>query len=129
MPPISVWPVQYEEVPQPEPEVNEEDEGEDAEEKKVEPQYVRVLTDSEKLLQNKELDDYLKNKGQWDISLVSGNKPNIEAFLTGQTEGAPAPVKGKAPAKQAADAIVLEPGDADLTDEPENNFYLGDAVE
>ena len=76
-----------------------------------------------------ELIDYLDNKGQWPTSLVSENKPNLETILMGAADAAPAGGKGKAPAKGAADTLVLEEGDTELHDKPSNNTYVGDAVE
>lgn len=41
-----------------------------------------------------------------------------------------APAKGKAPAKGApADGVTLEEGDMIIGDKPENNYFVGDAVE
>jgi len=77
-----------------------------------------------------ELVDYLDTKGQWPASLVSENKPNIEQILNGPGDAAPAGGKGKAPAKGApAEAVTLEEGDMQVGDQPENNYYVGDAVE
>lgn len=46
-----------------------------------------------------ELVDYLKNQGQWPTSIITENQPNLEQFLTGQIESAPAAGAkgGKAP--------------------------------
>lgn len=82
-----------------------------------------------------ELVDYLKNLGQWTTDLITENPPNLEQFLTGQTEAQPnaaAAAKGGAkgaPAKAATEAVTLEEGDADLPMEAPNNFQLGDAIE
>ena len=77
-----------------------------------------------------ELVDYLDTKGQWPATLVSENKPNIEQILNGPGDAAPAGGKGKAPAKGApADTLALEEGDMRVGDKPENNYYVGDAVE
>jgi hypothetical protein len=60
--------------------------------------------------------------------LVSENKPNLEQILSGG--GDAAPVKGKAPAKGApADGVTLNEEDMVIGDKPENNFFVGDAVE
>ncbi|CDW76374.1 sperm flagellar protein 2 [Stylonychia lemnae] len=81
-----------------------------------------------------ELEDYLKNQGQWPEALIAENQPNLEQFLTGQTESAPAAGAkgGKAPAPSkaaAADQIVLEEGDTELPLQAPNNYLLGDALE
>jgi hypothetical protein len=81
-----------------------------------------------------ELEDYLQNKGQWPTSVVNDNPPNLEQFLTGQTDAAPVAggAKGKgAPAGKAAasEQIVLEEGDTELPTEAPNNYLLGDAIE
>lgn len=65
-----------------------------------------------------ELVDYLRNQGQWPSTLITEHPPNLEHFLTGQTDAAPAQAaKGaKAPAqsKQAVEQIQLEEGDTEL---------------
>ena len=78
-----------------------------------------------------ELVDYLSNKGQWPTSLVSENKPNVEQILSGAADAAAAgKAAGKgAPKGPAADAVQLDEGDMQIGDQPENNYYLGDAVE
>lgn len=75
-----------------------------------------------------ELVDYLETKGQWPASLVADNKPNLAELIAGG--GDAAPVKGKAPAKGApADGVTLDEGDMVIGDKPDNNYYVGDAVE
>jgi hypothetical protein len=61
--------------------------------------------------------------------LVSENKPNLEQILSGGSDAAP--VKGgKAPAKGApAEGNTLGEEDMVIGDKPENNFFVGDAVE
>ena len=87
-------------------------------------------TASSSNLDRLELVDYLGNQGQWPTTLVSENKPNIESILSGGADAAPAGGKGKAPAKGApAEAVQLEEGDMVIDDKPENNYYVGDAVE
>jgi hypothetical protein len=50
--------------------------------------------------------------------------------LSGASDAAPAAAKGKAPAKgAAADAVALDEADMQVSDKPENNFYVGDAIE
>jgi len=84
-------------------------------------------------LDQMELQDYLKNEGQWPTTLVSDNQPNLEQILTGQTDAVPvAGAKGgKAPAPKqaAAEQIQLEEGDTELPLQAPNNFFLGDALE
>ena len=76
-----------------------------------------------------ELVDYLNNKGQWPTQLVSENKPNIEQILSGTADAAAAG-KGKgAPKGAPADAVQLDEGDMIIGDKPENNYFVGDAVE
>lgn len=77
-----------------------------------------------------ELVDYLETKGQWPATLVSENKPDIASILAGGADAAPAGGKGKAPAKGApADAVALEESEMQVGDAPENNYFVGDAVE
>lgn len=33
-----------------------------------------------------ELEDYLRNQGQWTANIIRENPPNLEQFLTGQTD-------------------------------------------
>lgn len=85
-------------------------------------------------LDQMELVDYLKNQGQWTKDIITENPPNLEQFLTGQSDAtAPAAAaKGGAkgaPAKAATEAVTLEEGDADLPQEAPNNYQLGDAIE
>lgn len=80
-----------------------------------------------KNLDDMELVDYLKNQGQWTKDIITENPPNLEQFLTGQADSAPAAAAGKAPAKgapakAATEAITLEEGDAELPTEAPNNF-------
>ena len=98
---------------------------EDAEKSEAQPP-----TASSSNLDYLELVDYLNNQGQWPTTLVSENKPNIESILSGAADAAPAGGKGKPPAKGApAEAVQLEEGDMVIDDKPENNYYVGDAVE
>ena len=89
--------------------------------------------DPQDKLDHMELVDYLKNQGQWTKELISENPPNLEQFLTGQTDSQPAAAaKGGAkgaPAKAATEQVTLEEGDAELPTEAPNNFLLGDAIE
>jgi len=47
----------------------------------------------------------------------------------GAGDAAPAGGKGKAPAKGGSDTVQLEEGDLELGNKPENNTYVGDAIE
>jgi hypothetical protein len=77
-----------------------------------------------------ELIDYLSNKGQWPSSLVSENKPNIEQILSGAADAGGGAKGGKgAPKGAPADAVQLDEGDMNIGDKPENNYFVGDAVE
>lgn len=92
------------------------------------------LVDPHEKLDNMELTDYLKNKGQWTNDLITENPPNLEQFLTGQNDAAPVAAAAKggakgAPAKAATEVVTLEDGDADLPTEAPNNYQLGDAIE
>ena len=82
-----------------------------------------------KVKENTELLDYINNTGQWPTTLVSENKPNIQQILSGSSDAAPAAGKGKAPAKGAAEVINLEESEMQVNDKPENNYFVGDAVE
>ena len=79
------------------------------------------------------MEDYLQNKGQWPLDIITENKPNLEQILTGQadqTQAAAAKGAKAAPAKAAAaDTFQLEEGDSYLPLERDNNFELGEAVE
>lgn len=60
---------------------------------------------------------------------MSENKPNIEQILAGSIDTAAAG-KGKgAPKGAPADTVQLEEGDMVIGDKPENNYFVGDAVE
>ena len=77
-----------------------------------------------------ELVDYLKNLGQWASGIVSDNKPKLEEIMNPSVEADPK-AKGKAPAKgQGGNPTEgFEEGDLEVSDVPENNFLLGDALE
>ena len=96
--------------------------------------FLTQTVDPHENLDDMELVDYLKNQGQWTKDIIQENPPNLEQFLTGQTDSAPAAAAGKAPAKgapakAATEAVTLEEGDAELPQEAPNNFQLGDAIE
>lgn len=79
-----------------------------------------------------EMIDYIKNRGQWSKELVTSNKPNLEHILVPPVENQPV-VAGKkgAPAKaaQAQQEVQFDAEDLEVKDEPDNNFLLGDAIE
>lgn len=96
--------------------------------------FVTTQADPQEKLDHMELTDYLKNKGQWTNDLITENPPNLEQFLTGQSDAPVAAAKGGAkgaPAKggAAAEQITLEEGDAELPTEAPNNYQLGDALQ
>jgi hypothetical protein len=76
-----------------------------------------------------ELVDYLQNKGQWPTELVSENKPNLEQILSGADAGAPAGGKGAKGAAKGGETITLEEGDTEVPNAPQNNYFVGDAIE
>ena len=89
----------------------------------------RVSTAASTNIEYLELVDYIDNKGQWPHTLVSENKPNIEQILAGAVDAAAAG-KGKgAPKGAPADAVQLDEGDMVIGDKPDNNYFVGDAVE
>lgn len=55
----------------------------------------------------------------------------MEALFNAQADAGAAAGKGKAPPKGGAPAETgaLEEGDAEIADEPVNNYLVGDAVE
>jgi hypothetical protein len=75
-------------------------------------------SDAQHALDDAELNDYLKNEGQWPATLVSDSKisladvmnPKVEAAAPAGGKGKPA---GKAPAQQE---IVMEEADLELQD-------------
>lgn len=74
--------------------------------------------------------DYVNNTGQWPTGLVSENKPNLQQIVTGSSDAAPVAGKGKAPAKGAAqDNVALDEAEMQVSDKPENNYHVGDAIE
>ena len=86
------------------------------------------IDDSNKMLDELELVDYLKNQGQWTSDIVSKAKPKLDEILNPPAE-LDAKGKAKAPPKgQVADA-AFEEADLEITDKPDNNFLLGDALE
>jgi hypothetical protein len=75
-----------------------------------------------------ELEDYLTNKGQWTADIVSNNKPKLDEILSPPAE-VDAKGKAKAPAKGNAAEVHFDAEDLLISDLPENNFLLGDALE
>lgn len=83
-----------------------------------------------KKLDDLELVDYLTNKGQWPVELVTANKQLIEQLVSAPVENAPTGKGGKnTKAATAADNVVLEKEDLELEDQAPNNFLLGDCLE
>ena len=75
-----------------------------------------------------ELVDYLQNKGQWTADIVSNNKPKLDEILSPPAE-VDAKGKAKAPAKGTAAEVHFDAEDLLISDVPDNNFLLGDALE
>jgi len=91
--------------------------------------FEEKIDNSTKMLDELELVDFLKNKGQWPSSLITHNKPSLESIVNPPPETAPTG-KGKGGAKAAAaDHVSFEEGDLELTDVCDNNFMLGDIIE
>jgi hypothetical protein len=55
-----------------------------------------------------ELTDYLKNKGQWTNDIITDNPPNLEQFLTGQSDAPVAAAKGGAKGAPAKGGAAVE---------------------
>lgn len=81
-------------------------------------------------LNETELENYLRNKGEWPASLVNEKKLNLMDVLNPPADaGAAAGGKG-APKKAAAPTeVAMDEADLTLTDEAENNFLLGDVID
>jgi hypothetical protein len=80
-------------------------------------------------LNETELEDYLKNRGEWPATLVSDNKLNLVEVLNPPAEPVAAGGKG-APKKAAPVAEVhFDESDLLLANEAENNFLLGDVID
>ena len=77
-----------------------------------------------KFLNEKELDDYLTNQGQWKTAVVTENKPNLEEILN-----APDPNAAAAKGKGAPEKVQLEEGEDVIPDELPMNHFLGDAIQ
>ena len=77
-----------------------------------------------------ELIDYLKNLGQWTTNIVAESKPKLEDIMNPSVDADPK-AKGKQPAKGGGGNPTegFEEGDLEVSDVPENNFLLGDAIE
>lgn len=82
------------------------------------------------MLDDLELIDYLKNLGKWTADVVSSNKPKLEEIMNPVADADPK-AKGKAPAKGGAGNPTegFEEGDFEVSDTPDNNLLLGDAIE
>jgi hypothetical protein len=81
-------------------------------------------------LDNLELQDYLKNEGQWPSALVNANKDLIEQLLNAPVEDVKN-VKGAKGGKAAAATAetTLDKEDLELDEACQNNTLLGDALE
>ena len=68
--------------------------------------------------------------GKWTADIVSANKPKLEEIMNPVADADPK-AKGKAAAAKGGvnPTEGFEEGDFDVTDVPENNFILGDAIE
>ena len=75
-----------------------------------------------------ELVDYLKTQGQWTADIVSKAKPKLDEILNPPAE-LDAKGKAKAPAKGQAAEVQFDEAELEVSDFPENNYLLGDAVE
>jgi hypothetical protein len=86
--------------------------------------------DAHTQLDETELVDFVKNRGQWPTTLVSENKLNLADVLNPKVE-ATAPVKGAKPVGKApvAAEVILEEGDLEVADKPANNYLFGDVID
>lgn len=75
-----------------------------------------------------ELVDFVKNRGQWQKELVANNKPNLEQIVNPPAEQVVTGKKGAPVKGQAAQDVLFEADDLDIKDQPDNNFLLGDAI-
>ena len=75
-----------------------------------------------------ELVDYLKTQGQWTTDIVSKAKPKLDEILNPPAE-VDAKGKAKAPAKGAPAEVTFDETELEVSDAPDNNFLLGDAIE
>ena len=75
-----------------------------------------------------ELVDYLKNQGQWTTDIVSSSKPKLDEILNPPAE-VDAKGKSKAPAKGAPAEVTFDEAELEISNAPDNNFLLGDALE
>ena len=100
----------------------QEDGGEGLDEKEAQ------IDESNKKLDELELVDYLKNAGQWTSDIVSDAKPKLDEILNPPAE-VDAKGKAKAAPKGAPAEINFDESDLTISDKPQNNFILGDALE
>ena len=80
-------------------------------------------------LDETELIDYVKNKGDWPTTLITKSKLDLNAFFSPPVE--PIAVVGKATTKNVAAVVktTFELDDLVLKDSAENNFLLGDVID
>jgi len=102
--------------------IPQEDAGENMIEKEAQ------IDSSNLKLDELELVDYLKNSGQWTSDIVSKAKPELAEILAPPTE-LDAKGKPKAPPKGQAAEVVFEEAELEISNVPDNNFLLGDALE
>lgn len=76
-----------------------------------------------------ELVDFIKNRGQWQKELVANNKPNLEQIVNPPAEAVVTGKKGAPVKGAAAQDSLFEADDLEIKDQPDNNFLLGDAIE
>ena len=86
------------------------------------------IDESNQKLDELELVDYLKNSGQWTSDIVSEAKPKLEEILNPPAE-VDAKGKPKAAPKGAPAEVNFDEADLTISDSPQNNFLLGDALE
>ena len=102
--------------------IPQEDAGENMVEKEAE------IDASNLKLDELELVDYLKTQGQWTTDIVSKAKPKLDEILNPPAE-VDAKGKAKAPAKGAPAEVTFDETELEVSDAPDNNFLLGDAIE
>ena len=102
--------------------IPQEDSGENMVEKEAQ------IDASNLKLDELELVDYLKNLGQWTTDIVTKSKPKLDEILNPPAE-VDAKGKAKAPAKGAPAEVTFDETELEVSDAPENNFLLGDAIE
>lgn len=102
--------------------IPQEDAGENMVEKEAE------IDASNLKLDELELVDYLKNLGQWTSDIVAKSKPKLDEILNPPAD-VDAKGKAKAPAKGAPAEVAFDEAELEISNAPDNNFLLGDALE